>query len=83
MEPNYLNLKCLNFFFSVTRKRFYRKTGVLHNNGKYEVTLDQRKLKTPKGNIFFVESEPLALAVAAEWDSQKEHIVSSTMHLVI
>lgn len=46
------------------------------------MTLDQRKLKTPKGNIFFVESEPLALAVAAEWDSQKEHIVSSTMHLV-
>ena len=29
-----------------------------------------------------VKSEPLAIAVAAEWDSQKEKIERSRMHLV-
>ncbi|KAK9873010.1 hypothetical protein WA026_020355 [Henosepilachna vigintioctopunctata] len=64
-----------------TVKRFYRKTNVLKSNGKYEISLDQRKLKTPKGNIFSVESEPLALAVAAEWDSQNDKIIRSKMHI--
>lgn len=63
-------------------KRFYRQTNVLKGNGKYEIILDQRKLKTPKGNIFSVESEPLALAVATEWDSQKDKIMRSQMHIV-
>ncbi|GJQ70570.1 hypothetical protein Trydic_g22969 [Trypoxylus dichotomus] len=62
-------------------KRFYKNTGILYSNGKYEVTLDQRKLKTPKGNLFLVSSEPLALAVATEWNSQKEKIVQTSMHL--
>ncbi|CAG2061662.1 unnamed protein product [Timema podura] len=62
-------------------KRFYRKTNALYSDGKYEITLDQRKLKTPYGNLFVVESEPLALAVAAEWDAQKTHIKQSSMHL--
>lgn len=63
-------------------KRFYRKTGILQSDGKYEITLDQRKLKTPNGNLFVVESEPLALAVAAEWDAQKDKIMQNSMHLV-
>jgi ATP synthase F1 complex assembly factor 2 len=63
-------------------KRFYRKTSILHSDGKFEITLDQRKLKTPKGSPFIVDSEPLALAVAAEWDAQKERIHQSSMHLV-
>lgn len=77
------NIRQLNFkrFYASPRKRFYRKTGVLYNDGKYEVTLDQRKLKTPKGNLFVVESEPLALAVSAEWDAQKEKIFFTSMHL--
>ncbi|XP_017779376.1 PREDICTED: ATP synthase mitochondrial F1 complex assembly factor 2 [Nicrophorus vespilloides] len=64
-----------------TRKRFYRKTGILHSGSNFEITLDQRKLKTPRGNLFLVDSEPLALAVAAEWDAQKENIVQTSMHL--
>lgn len=63
-------------------KRFYRKTGIISSNGRYEITLDQRKLKTPKGAPFYVESEPLAVAVATEWDAQKETIDRSSMHLV-
>lgn len=65
-----------------TRKRFYRKTSILESNGKYEITLDQRKLKTPKGNLFVVDNESLALAIATEWDAQKDKIVQSSMHLV-
>ncbi|KAK5645699.1 hypothetical protein RI129_004163 [Pyrocoelia pectoralis] len=67
--------------FYAVRKRFYRKTGILFSDGKYEITLDQRKLKTPKGNLFVVNSEPLALAVAAEWDAQQDIIKQSNMHL--
>lgn len=55
---------------------------MLHSNGKFEITLDQRKLKTPRGNLFVVDNEPLALAVATEWDMQKDKIVQSSMHLV-
>lgn len=71
----------LNFRCYATKKRFYRKTGILYSGGKYEVTLDQRKLKTPSGKPFQLESEPLALAVATEWDAQKDKIQQSTMHL--
>ncbi|XP_044267643.1 ATP synthase mitochondrial F1 complex assembly factor 2 [Tribolium madens] len=70
-----------SFRHYATRKRFYRNTGILRSEGKYEITLDQRKLKTPQGNLFSVESEPLAIAVATEWNSQKENIIQSKMHL--
>ncbi|CAG9838093.1 unnamed protein product [Diabrotica balteata] len=67
--------------YATPPKRFYKNTGILRSDGKFEITLDQRKLKTPKGNIFAVESEALALAVATEWNSQKDKIVRSKMHL--
>jgi len=54
---------------------------VLTGDGGYEVVLDHRKLKTPKGAPFVVRSEPLAIAVATEFDNQKEHIERSRMHL--
>jgi len=62
-------------------KRFYRKTGILRSEKQFEITLDQRKLKTPKGAVLKVDNEALALAVATEWDSQKEVIQRSNMHL--
>lgn len=67
---------------SATRKRFFRKTGILQTNDKYEITLDQRRLKTPMGHQFIVDNEALAIAVAAEWDAQKNTIQQSSMHLV-
>ena len=73
--------KMYSIFISAP-KRFYRRTGILRNDGKFEITLDQRKLKSPKGSPFIIESEPLALAVAAEWDAQKDKIQRGTMHLV-
>lgn len=62
-------------------KRFYKNSSVLYCDGKYEITLDQRKLKTPRGTLFTVESEPLALAIATEWNSQKDNVERSTMML--
>nr|XP_012134815.1 PREDICTED: ATP synthase mitochondrial F1 complex assembly factor 2 isoform X2 [Megachile rotundata] len=64
-----------------TVKRFYRRTNILSSGGKFEITLDQRKLKTPQGKILQVDSKPLALAIAVEWDMQKEIIDKSSMHL--
>ncbi|XP_011880728.1 PREDICTED: ATP synthase mitochondrial F1 complex assembly factor 2 isoform X2 [Vollenhovia emeryi] len=64
-----------------TAKRFYRRTNILSSGNKFEITLDQRKLKTPQGRVFEVNSKPLALAVAAEWDAQKETIDRGSMHL--
>nr|XP_022914459.1 ATP synthase mitochondrial F1 complex assembly factor 2 [Onthophagus taurus] len=67
--------------YAQAKKRFYKTTGILTSGGKYEITLDQKKLKTPKGNLFILNSEPLALAVASEWDAQKEKIIQTSMHL--
>ncbi|XP_014470815.1 PREDICTED: ATP synthase mitochondrial F1 complex assembly factor 2 [Dinoponera quadriceps] len=64
-----------------TVKRFYRRTNILSSGSKFEIMLDQRKLKTPQGRVFEVNSKPLALAVAAEWDAQKEIIDRGSMHL--
>lgn len=74
--------KFLSHIFSAPPKRFYKKTGVLYNDGSYEITLDNRKLKTPAGTLFKVSNEALALAVATEWDAQKKVINQSSMHLV-
>lgn len=64
-------------------KRFYKNTGVIcSGDGKFEITLDNRKLKTIQGTPFIIESEPMAIAIAAEWDAQKDRIEQSTMHLV-
>jgi len=63
------------------RKRFYKNVSVVQNNGQFEINLDHRKLKTPLGNTFQIESEPLALAVANEWMSQKDQVVLSQMHI--
>lgn len=51
-------------------------------DGLYEVNLDRRKLKTPGGKLFTVPNEALAIAVATEWDAQRDTLKSYTMHLV-
>lgn len=54
----------------------------MQSDQKWEVTLDHRRLKTPSGQVLAVSSEPLARAIAAEWDAQTEIITLPTMHLV-
>lgn len=73
------------FFLCSELKKFYKNahiTQVPGRSGYYEVNLDIRKLKTPGGNILQVPGEGLALAVAAEWNSQKDMIQRSSMHIV-
>lgn len=57
---------------------FYR----FHVDGLYEINLDRRKLKTPGGKLFTVPNEALAIAVATEWNAQKDTLKFYTMHLV-
>lgn len=51
-------------------------------DGLYEINLDRRKLKTPGGKLFTVPNEALAIAVATEWDAQRDTLKFYTMHLV-
>jgi chaperone required for assembly of F1-ATPase len=75
-------LKNISFLGLQARKRFYKKVSTVQSNKDFEIILDNRKLKTPAGSIFRVSSEPLALAVANEWDAQEEKVLVSSMHLV-
>jgi len=64
------------------RKRFYKSTSIVSSDGgTFEVCLDHRKLRTPKGIVVRIPSEPLALAVANEWESQGEILDLSRMHM--
>ncbi|CAG5115259.1 unnamed protein product [Candidula unifasciata] len=62
-------------------KKFYKKATIATSDGWYEINLDKRKLRTPHGNIFKVPSEPLALAVATEWNTQDKIVNRQAMHL--
>lgn len=63
-------------------KRFYEKVDVVTDEaGKFNVTLDGRRIKTPSGTPVSLTSEKLALLVAQEWDDQHEHIKASHMHI--
>lgn len=70
------------------RKRFYKNVSVVESSSSsssaatksYEINLDKRKLKTPGGNLFQVDSELLAQMIANEWQSQTTNIKLNTMH---
>lgn len=72
-----------SFFQSITDPRkFYKNVSISKADGLFEINLDKNKLKTPLGTLFRVPTEPLAVVVATEWDSQKEMIKKHSMHLV-
>lgn len=63
-------------------KKFYRLASVnLNENNRYEIKLDNRKLKTPKGKLFEVKNESLAQMIAQEWNGQLDKIKRHEMHL--
>ncbi|XP_055875200.1 ATP synthase mitochondrial F1 complex assembly factor 2-like [Biomphalaria glabrata] len=64
-------------------KKFYKNATVVSADGWFEINLDRKKLRTPHGNIFKVPSEPLALAIATEWNSQEKLVNRHTMHLTV
>ncbi|KPP72472.1 ATP synthase mitochondrial F1 complex assembly factor 2-like [Scleropages formosus] len=64
------------------RKKFYRDVNISQReDGLFEINLDRRKLKTPGGKLFTVPNEALAVAVATEWDVQKDTLKFYTMNL--
>ncbi|KAF0312327.1 ATP synthase mitochondrial F1 complex assembly factor 2 [Amphibalanus amphitrite] len=66
---------------ALARRKFYKSVSIAGSDGKWEVNLDHRKLKTPDGRLLQVPNKELALGVAFEWDSVTEHIQTSQMHL--
>ncbi|CAF3229081.1 unnamed protein product [Rotaria sp. Silwood2] len=59
------------------KKRFYKQVSVVESSHipiKYEILLDQRKLKTPLGNIIKIENEFLASELALELSQQIKKI---------
>ncbi|KHN81357.1 ATP synthase mitochondrial F1 complex assembly factor 2 [Toxocara canis] len=67
------------------RSKFYKKASVVPVSTSsfplYNVFLDNRKLRTPSGKVLETESEPLALAIAHEWNSQKKYLNMAHMRL--
>lgn len=64
---------------SASARRFYASAAVADDGAG--VMLDQRRLRTPKGQVFSAPTRALAEALATEWDAQGEHIVPATMPL--
>ncbi|KAJ8611169.1 hypothetical protein CTAYLR_003547 [Chrysophaeum taylorii] len=63
-------------------RRFYKETGIAAVDDGYQITLDGRALRSPARRALVLPSEPLALAIAAEWDSQLEKIEPAAMPLM-
>ena len=70
-RSNALTTTCISRNVS-GKKKFYKAATVAKVNDKYEIRLDQRKLRSPHGYVLELSSETLAHAVALEWDSQAE-----------
>jgi chaperone required for assembly of F1-ATPase len=63
-----------------TRERFYKSVSVAES-APYAVLLDGRPVKTPAKNALAAPTQPLAQAIAAEWDAQSARIDPATMPL--
>ncbi|XP_077482790.1 ATP synthase mitochondrial F1 complex assembly factor 2 [Stigmatopora argus] len=85
ISPNPQHFKC-SFKYSSSavteRKRFYQDVSISQGEGGlFEINLDRKKLRTPGGKLFTVPNEALAIAVATEWDAQRNHLKFYTMHM--
>ncbi|KAK5850584.1 hypothetical protein PBY51_001452 [Eleginops maclovinus] len=73
----------VNYSSALAEKgRFYKDVSISQGEGGlYEINLDRRKLKTPGGKLFTTPNEAMAIAVATEWDAQKDTLKYYSMHL--
>lgn len=62
-------------------KRFWKKAGVRPAGNAWEVTLDDKPLRTPGKLPLLLPTEALARAIADEWDAQVEVINPHAMPL--
>ena len=58
----------------VLPKRFFKQAGVTERDGLFAVTLDGRVARTPGKALLAVAAEPLAQAMAAEWQALTHEI---------
>jgi chaperone required for assembly of F1-ATPase len=63
-------------------KRFYKDVSILLAEGGFCVLLDGKPVKTPGRNALLLPTAALAGAIAAEWQSQGEAIVATSMPLL-
>jgi ATP synthase mitochondrial F1 complex assembly factor 2 len=85
INRSYVRFTASNFgLTNRERQRFYKQVSIVESSQsptKYEILLDQRKLKTPLGNIITIDNEFLALTLAQEWHQQWKNIDLSSMHI--
>ena len=62
-------------------RRFYKTAGVTDEGGRFGLTLDGRRARTPGRNPLAAASRALMAEVAAEWDRQRETIDPADMPL--
>jgi chaperone required for assembly of F1-ATPase len=60
-------------------RRFYSSVGAEPSAGGWSVRLDGRPILTPERRELILPSQPLAAAVAAEWDGQEDRIDLQSM----
>lgn len=63
-------------------KRFYKEAAVLETGGGFQVLLDGRAVKTPKGAALLLPTQALAQAVAAEWNAQADKVDPDKMPMM-
>jgi ATP synthase F1 complex assembly factor 2 len=66
-----------------TAPKFYERVAVAREggDGTWRVTLDGRRLRTPRRNEYSFATKGLAVGVAMEWDAQDDRIAPFTMPL--
>lgn len=62
-------------------KRFYKETAVDAGDGGFRVLLDGKPMRTPAKAVLIVPTQPLALAIAAEWRDVPEKAELNVAHL--
>ncbi|XP_014035180.1 ATP synthase mitochondrial F1 complex assembly factor 2 isoform X2 [Salmo salar] len=77
-----LSVNSESYSIVTERKKFYEDVSISHGEGgMFEINLDRRKLKTPGGKLFTAPNQALAIAVANEWDTQKDMLKFYSMHM--
>ncbi len=63
------------------RRRFYEHAGVVSGPDGHVVRLDDKPVRTPARRLLAAPTLPLAQALAAEWDAQRDQIDPANMPL--
>ena len=65
----------------ILRKRFYEHASTATDGKLYAVRLDDKPVRTPAGRLLEAPTRPLAEAIAAEWEAQRDVIDAAKMPL--